>query len=171
MEIKYPYLPEGRSIEYVPADNIFMAEAMRIRNAESTDGQHPTGAVVVKNGKIIGKVANQAGFKHQRLIDLHAKGWCVRRKLNVKSGTKYWLCPGCATHSDHAESGAVCDAIKNVGAEATRGADLYLYGHWWCCKPCWDAMIKAGIEHVYLLDGAYELFNSRKGCVSKRALV
>lgn len=163
MEIKYPYIPEGRDILYVPADNPFMLEAINIRNAESTDGQHPTGAVVVKDGMIIGRVANQAGFKHPKLIDLHAKGWCVRRKLNVKSGTKYWLCPGCATHSNHAESGAVRDAISKAGIKATQGADLYLYGHWWCCKPCWDTMIAAGIKNVYLLDGSWEIFNSRKG--------
>lgn len=159
MEIKYPYIPEGRNILYVPGDNRFMIEAISVRNTESTDGQHPTGAVVVKKDVVIGKAANQAGFKHPKFIALHAKGWCVRRKLKVKSGTKYWLCPGCSTHADHAESGAVDNAIKNVGLDIVNGADLYLYGHWWCCKPCWDAMIKAGIKNVYLLDKSWELFN------------
>lgn len=161
-EIQYPYIPEGRSILYVPADNPFMIEATRIRNTESTDRQHPTGAIIVKEGMIIGGAANQAGFKHPKLVALHAKGWCIRRKFKVKSGTKYWLCPGCSTHIDHAEGGAVRDAISKAGAEAVNDADLYLYGHWWCCKPCWDAMIKAGIKNVYLLDKSWELFNPER---------
>ncbi|MDD4271385.1 MAG: deaminase [Patescibacteria group bacterium] len=160
-KIEYPYLPEGKIIKYVSADNPFMAEAAHIRNTQSTDNQHPTGAVIVKDGVIIGQSANQAGFKHPKLIAIHAKGWCIRRILKVKSGTKYWLCPGCSTHADHGESGAVRDAINKAGAEKVKDADLYLYGHWWCCKPCWDAMIKAGIKNVYLLDNSWTLFNSR----------
>lgn len=160
-DIKYPYIPEGRIILYVRVDNPFMAEALNIMKVESTDEQNPTGAVVVKNDIIIGRAANQAGFKHPKFIELHAKGWCIRRKLKVRSGTKYWLCPGCATHADHAESNAVRDAISKAGAEAVRGADLYLYGHWWCCKPCWDVMIKAGIKDVYLLEDSWKLFTRK----------
>lgn len=156
--IEYPYLPEGKIIKYVSADNPFMAEAIHIRNAESTDKQHPTGAVVVKEGVIIGKSANQAGFKHPKFIAMHAKGWCIRRKLKVKSGTKYWLCPGCSTYVDHAESGAVHNAMTKTSVKEVRGADLYLYGHWWCCKQCWDAMIKAGIANVYLLENSNKIF-------------
>ena len=159
-EIKYPYIPEGRNMLYVQANNPFMIEAILVRNTESTDKNHSTGAVVVKGGVIIGRAANHAGFKHPKFIALHARGWCIRRKLKVKSGTKYWLCPGCSTHVDHAESGAVRDAISKAGTEAVIGADLYLYGHWWCCKPCWDAMIEAGIRDVYLLEKSWELFNS-----------
>lgn len=165
-KIEYPYMPAGRTILYVQADNPFMAAAFNIMKAESTDEQNPTGAVVVKNGIIIGRAANQAGFKHLKFIKLHAKGWCVRRKLKVKSGTKYWLCPGCSTHFDHAESGAVRDAIKRAGVEAVHGADLYLYGHWWCCQPCWDAMIQAGIKDVYLLENSWELFTRKEGIKS-----
>ncbi|MFZ2975482.1 MAG: deaminase [Candidatus Moraniibacteriota bacterium] len=157
-EIKYPYLPEGRKILYVASDNPFMLEAMRIRNSESTDKGHPTGAVVVRDGKILGGAANQAGFKNKKLIEAHANGWCVRKKLKIKSGTKYWLCPGCATNKEHGESKAVYDAIRKAGADMVKGADLYLYGHWWCCKECWDAMIKGGIRDVYLVEKSEELF-------------
>ncbi|MBU0614216.1 hypothetical protein KJ766_02960, partial [Patescibacteria group bacterium] len=38
------------------------------------------------------------------------------------------------------------------------GADLYMYGHWWCCKPCWDAMIEAGIRDVYVCSDAHKRF-------------
>jgi tRNA(Arg) A34 adenosine deaminase TadA len=161
MKIEYPYIPNGREILYVPEDNLFMVEAMRIRNSESTDKGHPTGAVVVKEGKILGGAANQSGFKNEKLINFHAKGWCVRKILKIKSGEKYWLCPGCSTNKDHAESRAVGDAISKVGSDMLKGADLYLYGHWWCCKECWDAMIYAGIKDVYLLENSWKIFNSR----------
>lgn len=157
-EVKYPYLPKERIIRYVSLDNVFMSEAMHIRNSESTDKLHPTGAVVVKNGKILGGAANQSGFKNKKLIEAHANGWCVRKKLKIKSGTKYWLCPGCATNKEHGESRAIDDAISKVGADIVKGADLYLYGHWWCCKECWDRIIEAGINDVYLLEKSEELF-------------
>ncbi len=144
-----------------------MAEAMLMRNTKSTDKNHPTGAVLVKEGTIIGRAANQAGFKKHTLIRFHEKGWCVRRCLKVKSGTRYWLCPGCASHENHAEALAVKDAIKNVGREEVVGADLYLYGHWWCCKPCWDAMIGGGIRNVYLLDHSRELFDKSRPKASR----
>jgi deoxycytidylate deaminase len=56
----------------------------------------------------------------------------------------------------HAEPRAVRDARKNCSD--INDADLYLWGHWWCCKPCWDAMIGAGIKNVYLLDESIALF-------------
>lgn len=156
-----PYLPEGREILVVPETNQYMAEAKRVRNTESTDGSHGTGATVVKDGVIIGAAANQARFKNPKLLELHKNGWCVRKILKIKSGTKYWLCPGCATHADHAEASAVRDALKKSGKENTAGADLYLYGHYWCCKPCWDSMIAAGIKDVYVVEGADKLFGRR----------
>jgi deoxycytidylate deaminase len=158
MTITYPYLPEGRKINYVPADNPFMREAQKVRNEESTESRHPTGAVIVKNGIVIGKGANQSKIRNPQSLKLHSK-YCIRRMLGVPTGTKYWLCPGCATHHQHAESRATAD-VKKRGVDA-RGADLYLYGHWWACEPCWNAMIDAGIANVYLLEGSEELFNKK----------
>ena len=157
-----PYLPEGKEIFVVPESNQFMIEAKRVRDMQSTDLNHSTGAVVVKDGIIIGSAANQAGFKHPILIGLHRKGACVRKILKVKSGTKYWLCPGCSTHQDHAESGAVKDAIAKVGEAKVKGSDVYLYGHYWCCKPCWDNMLVAGVDKVYVVENAYNLFGKKK---------
>ncbi len=156
-----PYLPEGKEILVVPADNQFMRAAEDIRNTQSTDRRHATGAVVVKDGVIIGGAANQAGFKHPKLVALHQKGWCVRMFFKVKSGTKYWLCPGCSTHKDQAESGAIRDAVSKTSVEAVKGADVYLYGHFWCCKPCWDSMVSAGIGRVYVVDNAHDLFGRK----------
>jgi deoxycytidylate deaminase len=157
-----PYLPAGKHIFVVPETDQFMEVAKIVRDTKSTDLNHSTGAIIVKDGVIIGKAANQAGFKKPWLIELHRRGWCVRRLLKIKSGTKYWMCPGCSTHQDHAESGAVKDAITKAGINKTQGADLYLYGHYWCCKPCWDNMLMAGIGDVYVVEGAFEKFGKRK---------
>ncbi len=157
--IKYPYLPEGREILFVDQNNQFMLEAKRIRDEKSNEKQHPTGAVVVKDGLIIGFGANQAGYKNLHLINLHRKGMCVRRWLHVKSGTHYWICPGCAKSKNHAENLAVKDALAKHTKAEVAGADLYLYGHWWCCEPCWNSMIGAGIKNVYLLEEGDKLFS------------
>jgi len=151
----YPYLPSGREIKYVPETNVFMARAKEVRKLLSTDFKFPTGAVVVKNGIIIGEAANQAGFKHPVLIRLHERVLCIRRALKVRSGKHYWLCPGCAPAKNHAETLAVRNAQKHGDAI---GADLYLYGHWWCCEPCWNAMLGAGITDVYLVENATEMW-------------
>jgi len=156
MNEHYPYLPEGRVIKYVFEKDPFMNEAKRMRNECSTDEGHSTGAVVVKDTLIIGRGANQSALKNKKLINLHKKGLCVRRLLKIPSGQKYWLCPGCSKDKHHAEARAVKDALVNK--KNANGADLYLYGHWWCCKPCWDTMIEAGIRDVYLVDNADALF-------------
>lgn len=157
-----PYLPEGKEIFVVPATDQFMARAMWVRNNLSTDLNHSTGAVVVKDGVILGEAANQAGFKHPFLINLHRKGACVRKVLKVRSGTKYWLCPGCSTNEDHAESGAIKAAMAKVGAENTRGADVYLYGHYWACEPCWNNMIRGGVNQLFVVENAFDLFGRKK---------
>jgi deoxycytidylate deaminase len=155
--IAYPYLPEGRNILYVPADNEFMVMAREYADSHSTDRQHSTGAVIVKEGKVIGRGANQVPLKNPQLKELHKNGWCVRKILKIKSGEKYWLCPGCSKSSDHAESRAVRDALKNEKNVA--GADLYLWGHWWCCKPCWDAMVAAELKNIFLIEGSEKMFD------------
>ena len=152
----YPYLPEGRTIKYVPLSDRFMAEAARMRNEESNEMNHPTGAVIVSQGSIIIRSANKATIGNKRIQQFHKKGFCVRRLLKIPSGQRYWLCPGCARDYNHSESLAAKALIK-LGTKPI-DADLYLYGHWWCCKACWDRMILAGIRDVYLVEGATELF-------------
>jgi deoxycytidylate deaminase len=160
--MKYPYLPIGKVISYVSEENIFMSEAKKIRDNQSTDKFHPTGAVLVKNNEIIGSSANKSKLSNKSLLKIHGNGLCLRRLFKVKSGTKYWLCPGCADYEYHAEFGAVQDALLNSNYDV-HDSDLYLYGHWWCCKPCWDKMIKNGIRNVFLVENAKELF----GCGNK----
>lgn len=151
MSNDYPYLPEGRSFVYVPVTDPFMAETRRVTFERSTDSMQPTGAVIVKDGKVIGVGANKSRLTTRWLRTLHNK-FCIRRLFRIKSGTKYYLCPGCASSHMHAEPHAIKDAQKK--GHDIQGADLYHWGHWWCCKPCWDAMIAAGIKNVHLVEGA-----------------
>ena len=157
MQTNYPYLPDGRTIRYVPLENKFMAEAFVMWRDCSSERNHPTGAVIVMGDKIIGKGANQAALKNKKLQQIHKNGLCIRRIFKIPSGQKYWLCPGCAKNRHHAEARAVNDALSKQASIV--GADLYLYGHWWCCKPCWDKMIEAGVRDVFLLEGSEILFD------------
>jgi deoxycytidylate deaminase len=51
---------------------------------------------------------------------------------------------------------AIHNALKKV--ENLKGASLYLDGHWWMCKPCWDLIIKVGISKAYLRKDSMELY-------------
>mgnify|MGYP001597820658 FL=1 len=155
--IEYPYLPEEGTILYAPEDDPNIIEAKKVAFKQATDRRYIAGAVVVLNGKIIGRGALRSRIKNEKLIQLHQDGWCIRRMLKIKSGQKYWLCPGCAAPRNHSEPTAIRDAKKN-GCD-TQGANLYLWGHWWFCKDCWDAMISAGIRDVYLMENSENLFN------------
>lgn len=145
--IEYLYLPAGREILYVKADNPFMKAAEE--NAKnSLDKNVPTSSVIVKDGEIIGRGANGSTY--------HETQECERVRLGVPTGQGYELCEGCHP-KNHSEVRAIEDA-KQAGHEV-KGADLYLWGHWWCCQPCWDAMIEAGVNNVYLQEGSEKLFN------------
>ena len=146
--MKYPYIPEGRTILYAPADNPFMAQAKAYARAHSLDAVMPGAAGVVKDGVIVGCAANGS--------DYHRTHECERIKRHIPTGQGYELCEGCHP-KNHSES----RAVKNTkdGGHDTNGADLYLWGHWWCCEPCWNAMTAGGIRDVYLLEGSEILFN------------
>lgn len=148
--ISYPYIPEGRVIEYVPASDVFMALARSFARAQSLDTVMPGAAVIVKDGKVLGLGANGS--------DYHKTHQCERVKRGCKSGEGYDLCEGCHP-KNHSEPTAIVDARMRAGYLVLRDADLYLWGHWWCCEPCWQVMNDAGINHVFLLERSEVLFN------------
>jgi deoxycytidylate deaminase len=159
-EIKYPYLPEGRTILYVPESNKYMFSARGVALTESTDKKISTGVVIVEGGgEIVASAANQSALQNKFLLETH-KNWCIRKLFKIPSGEKYWLCPGCASHQNHGEYRAVAALQRKFPQKTFTNLDLYLWGHWWCCKPCWDKMIEAGVKNVYLMEGVEKLFNS-----------
>ncbi|HWO07555.1 MAG TPA: deaminase [Candidatus Paceibacterota bacterium] len=146
--ITYPYLPGNRQFRYVPEDNEYMLEARSYALAHSLDDAVKTGSIIVKDGVIIGRGANGS--------DYHKTHQCERVRRGIPTGQGYELCEGCHP-KNHSEPRAIADALKNDGD--TRGADLYLWGHWWACEPCWKAITEAGISNVYLMEGSERLFN------------
>jgi deoxycytidylate deaminase len=146
-----PYLPTGKEILYVEPDHEFMLLAKNVAKQGSLDLLHPTGAVLVKNGKPIGAGANGSVF--------HTHLGCVRKLLRVPTGKSYFLCGGCSP-KNHAEQKAIKEAQSKK--LSPKGADIYLWGHWWCCESCWQTMITAGIKNVYLPKGAWEEFGQSR---------
>src|SRR3989344_4618381 len=107
MVIQYPYLPTGRTILFVPASNEFMAAAKEFARKNNTV-KHVGAAVVVRNGRIIGRGSIGAGVHGEQ-------GGCIREKMSVPTGTRYDLCKGCA-HENHSEASAVRD-VKGRGED------------------------------------------------------
>lgn len=154
---------------FVPENQPFMRAAKSAAIKHSKTSLFPIGIVAVKNGTVLAEAGNGNGYHEENLNNPgHRKG-CVRRFLNderveqglekFKSGEGYELCPGCSTDS-HAEANLVKSAKDNNSYEYLNGADVYMYGHYWCCKPCFDKMLKAGINNVYLPD-TYEKFKDK----------
>lgn len=142
--IVYPYLPSGREILYVPEDDVCMFIAKEASVASGCVKQ-PTGAAVVGWNSVIG-VGSNAGRRVEE---------CPR--WGSPTGENYGPCKTVCRQESHAEVSALRDALNK--GHMVSGADLYLYGHWWCCKDCWDKMIAAGIRRVYLAERSWEIFN------------
>lgn len=149
----YPYLPQGRSFRFVPDGHPFLEEAKQARQSLAGDPIWPNGAILVKDGRVIARAGN--GFNRGSHL-LHI---CPRVVFDCPSGQGYELCR-LHDHAGHAEQMVV--KVAQEAGEETQGADVYMYGHWWCCEPCWNAMIAAGVKDVYLLEGAHEEFTREK---------
>jgi len=146
--IKYPYLPEGREILYVPSTNPFMAQAAAYALEHSLDKAFKTASVVVKDHMVIGIAANGS--------DYHLTHECERVKRGLPTGEGYELCEGCHP-KNHSEPKAI-KAAQDAGHD-TNGADVYLWGHWWTCEGCWKAIIDSGIRNLYLMEGSERFFD------------
>lgn len=104
-ELRYPYMPEGHAVIYVPEENVFMALARAFAKAQSLDTTMPGAAVIVKDGRVIGIGANGS--------DYHKTNQCQRVILGCKSGEGYEYCEGCHP-KNHSERKAVAKDYRNV---------------------------------------------------------
>lgn len=145
-----PYIPTGRTVLYVPASNQYMLEAKEYARNNSLDKEMPNTSLIVKDGIVIGRGANGSTY--------HETKGCERVRQNIPTGEGYELCEGCHP-KNHGEGRAIKNA-QDKGYDIS-GADLYMWGHWWCCKNCWDTIISAGIKNVYLLEDSEILFNKK----------
>jgi len=148
--IDYPYMPPNGIIGYVPNTNPYMQQAKAYAQQNSLDTTMPNASIIVKDGQVIGRAANGSTY--------HQEHGCERVRLHIPTGQGYELCEGCSP-KNHSEPKAIADALANK--TDPRGADLYLWGHWWCCQPCWNNMIAVGIAKVVLLQDSQHLFNKK----------
>lgn len=146
--IKYPYLPTGRTYLYVEENNPFMQAA---KQATMSNGcrKHANAAVAVKDGVVVSSGSNAGVYVTV----------CPRVYKGYPTGQGYRYCQEYCEQSGHSEVMA-CRRAKEKGIDL-KGADIYLYGHWWACQKCWDTMIAAGIRNVYLLRGSETMFNDQ----------
>lgn len=134
------------------SDAFFFGEAKRAAQ-KSTCLKIQTGAVIVKDGRVVGRGANlcsPVGFNHGKKVKS-----CPR--MNLPSGEKYELCKPI-----HAEIVAILDA----GPKNCRRAVMYLYGHYYPCWHCQSLASFVEIEEIKHQDGTarafYEKIERRK---------
>ncbi len=151
--VVYPYMPSGRKIKYASAESLPMQAAALARQQCAGDNLFPVGAVLVKDGAVVARAGN--GF-NRGPGQIHV---CPRIVKECPSGQGYDLCD---LHDalGHAEPMLIMTA-REAGIDPT-GADVYMYGHWWACEPCWNTLIKAGIQDLYVTDDAHERFSRDK---------
>lgn len=148
--IDYPYLPPNRGFKFVPLTDPHMIAAEVARRECAGDSLYPVGVVLVQDGQVLARAGN--GFNRGS----STKHICPRVVLECPSGTGYDLC---TLHDSigHAEPMLMQVALEQGINPA--GCDVYMFGHWWCCEPCWNAMLDAGVRDVYVLDDAHERFS------------
>ena len=105
------------------------------------------GAVIVKDKRVMATGYNGAPSGIQSCDE---KGECLRRKLNIPSGTKHELC-----FAVHAEQNAVIQAAKH-GINIC-GATLYCTHQ--PCVICAKIIINAGISRVVYKEGYPDEFS------------
>ncbi len=151
---------------FVSEDHPLMRLAKDAASSYSLTPAYPIGIVAVTDDKVLCAAGNGNGY-HEANPDKegHIEG-CVRRFVSqervksggekIKPGEEFDLCPGC--HTDfHAESNLIRKA-HDLSINL-KGADIHMYGHYWCCGDCWGKMKKVGIGRVVLPD-TYKKFEN-----------
>ena len=110
------------------------------------------GAVVVKDKRILTTGYNGAP---SGVTSCATRGECLRKKLNIASGTRQEMC-----YAVHAEQNAICQAAK-MGI-SLEGATIYVTHQ--PCVICTRMILNSGIKKVIYKKGypdefAVELFN------------
>lgn len=140
-------------MEFTKWDARFMALAKEIATWSSCYNENrQIGAIIVRNKRIITTGYNGAPAGIESCKD---KGYCMRRKLGIESGTRHELC-----YAIHAEQNAIIQAAK-LGI-AIEGATLYCTHQ--PCAICAKMIVNAGISRVIYGEGypdefAMQIFN------------
>lgn len=105
------------------------------------------GAVIVKDKRILATGYNGAP---SGVVSCKEKGECLRKKLNIPSGTRHEVC-----YAVHAEQNAICQAAK-LGI-SLEGATIYVTHQ--PCSICTKMIINAGIKKVIYKHGYPDEFS------------
>lgn len=153
----YPYLPQHIEMCTAPESHPFMAQAKEWARMHSLDKQVPNTSMIVKGGLPCAIGANGSHFHSEKEnIERYGPKGCRRVFLNAPTGQLYEECEGCHP-KNHGEPRALQDALEK-GVDVT-GAEIYMWGHWWCCRWCCEKMEAAGIVRVYVTENADIDFN------------
>ncbi len=105
------------------------------------------GAVIVKNKRILTTGYNGAPAGIKSCVE---RGECLRRKMNIPSGTRHELC-----YAIHAEQNAIIQAAK-LGV-SIEGATLYCTHQ--PCVICAKMIVNSGIARIVYLEGYPDEFS------------
>ena len=123
-------------------DKRFMEMAQVIASwASCYQENRKIGAVIVKNKRIMTTGYNGAPAGVKTCVE---RGECLRRKLNIPSGTRHELC-----YAVHAEQNAIIQAAK-LGVSID-GATLYCTHQ--PCVMCAKMIVNSGIVRVVYREG------------------
>ena len=123
-------------------DDRFMEMARTIANWSSCyQPNRKIGAVIVKDKRILTTGYNGAPSGVKSCVE---RGECLRRKLNIPSGTKHELC-----YAIHAEQNAIIQAAR-MGGEI-EGSTIYCTHQ--PCVICAKMIVNAGISRVVYGEG------------------
>ena len=123
-------------------DDRFMEMARTIANWSSCyQPNRKIGAVIVKDKRILTTGYNGAPSGVKSCVE---RGECLRRKLNIPSGTKHELC-----YAIHAEQNAIIQAAR-TGVEI-EGSTIYCTHQ--PCVICAKMIVNAGISRVVYGEG------------------
>ena len=105
------------------------------------------GAVIVKNKRVMTTGYNGAA---SGIKSCKERGSCLRRELNIPSGTRHEIC-----YATHAEQNAIIQAAK-LGV-CIDGATLYCTHQ--PCVICAKMIINSGIKRIVYKDGYPDQFS------------
>ena len=137
----------GAMNEERPEKDRYYLNIARVVATRSTCLKVLMGAIIVKEDQIIATGYVGAPRKTRSSLD---HGFCLRKKLNIPSGTQYELC-----RSVHAEQNAIINAAR--AGVSLLGGDMFIHGEYredhrvlnaFPCFICKKMIINAGLNRV-----------------------
>ena len=145
-----------------PEKDLYYLNIARVDSTRSTCTKVSMGAIIVKEDQII--AAGYVGAPRQTRSSIE-HGFCLRKKLNIPSGTQYELC-----RSVHAEQNALINAAR--AGVSLIGGDIYIFGesrennqvlNAFPCFICKKMIINCGLKRVITSvkdeENKYMIFN------------